>query len=48
MSIRDSVYFGLMVGLGETYFAAFGMSLGMHDIAIGLITTLPILLGSCL
>jgi MFS family permease len=35
-----------MVGMGETYFAAFAMALGHGQVAAGLIATLPLFLGA--
>ncbi len=37
-----------MVGVGETYFAAFVLSLGMSGVACGLLTALPMLCGAAL
>ena len=38
----------LMVGLSETYFAAFYIAVGMSEIGVGLLATVPYLLGSAL
>jgi MFS family permease len=38
----------LMVGLGESYFAAFVLAMGMGQVAAGLITTIPLLAGAML
>lgn len=40
--------YSLMVGCGETYVAAFALSLGKSEVVAGLITTLPILVGALL
>lgn len=45
---RDGVAYAVMVGLGETYFAAFALWLGASPTQVGLLTTLPILVGSAL
>jgi MFS family permease len=37
-----------MVGLGETYFAAFALAAGLGELVAGLVTTVPILCGACL
>jgi len=37
-----------MVGIGETYFPAFALALGMGDVGSGLIATLPLLAGGVL
>ncbi len=47
-STGDGALFSLMVGLGETYLPAFVLALGLGEIAAGLITTLPIMLGAIL
>lgn len=47
-STGDGAMYSLMVGIGETYLPAFVLALGLGDIAAGLITTLPLMLGSLL
>lgn len=37
-----------MVGIGETYFPAFALALSMSQVASGLITTIPLLIGAVL
>src|SRR5687767_11428936 len=44
----DGVFFSLMVGLGETYLAAFALALGNSDVAAGLLSALPMLAGGIL
>ena len=44
----DGVFFSLMVGLGETYLAAFALALGNSDVAAGLLSALPMLAGGVL
>lgn len=44
----DGVTFSLMVGLGETYLAAFALALGNSDVAAGLLSALPMLAGGVL
>jgi MFS family permease len=45
-SLGDSAGFSLMVGLGENYFSAFALALGMGVVAAGLVTPVPMLLGA--
>jgi len=47
-SVTDGSCYSLMVGLGETYFGAFFIAAGIGNFSIGLLATLPILLGSVL
>jgi MFS family permease len=47
-SLWDGVCFSLMVGLGETYLAAFTLALGHGPVLAGLILTVPMLAGSVL
>ena len=42
----DGVSFSVMVGLGETYIAAFVLAAGLGEVASGLIATLPPLAGA--
>ena len=44
----DGVAFSLMVGVGETYLAAFALALGNSDVASGLLSALPMLAGGIL
>ncbi|HUG93179.1 MAG TPA: MFS transporter [Planctomycetaceae bacterium] len=44
----DGVSFSVMVGLGETYLAAFLLALGKSELAAGLVGTLPMLAGAVL
>jgi MFS family permease len=44
----DGVSWSVMVGIGETYFAAFVLALGMREVWSGLISTLPLLAGGVL
>ncbi len=48
MSIGDGTAFGMMVGIGETYVPAFMLFVGMGEVFAGLITTVPLLIGSIL
>jgi MFS family permease len=41
----DGAAFGGMVGLGETYLAAFALAVGMSEVSSGLIASLPIVVG---
>ncbi|MGE0614571.1 MAG: MFS transporter [Bacteriovoracia bacterium] len=47
-SIYDGIAFSLMVGLGETYLAAFALALGYNDVVSGLITAAPLFTGALL
>lgn len=42
----DAGCFSLMMGLGETYFPAFTLAIGGGELAAGLVTTLPMLIGA--
>ncbi len=44
----DGAAFSLMVGVGETYFAAFALAVGLGEVAAGLLASLPILAGAVL
>ncbi len=48
ISLTEGSAFSLMVGVGETYLPAFLLWMGLGNVAAGLITTLPMLAGSCL
>ena len=45
-SIVDGSFWAIMYGFGETYLAAFAIFLRANNIQIGLLTSLPLLLGS--
>src|SRR5262245_51670592 len=47
-SVADGAAFSVMVGIGETYFPAFVLALGLGQLASGLVSSLPILLGAIL
>jgi len=47
-SVGDAASFGVMVGVGETYIPAFVLLLGLGDVFAGLVTTIPLLMGSLL
>lgn len=47
-SIGDAVGVSVMIGLGETYFAAFALALGTGETFAGLVATLPMLAGATL
>ncbi|MGQ0634695.1 MAG: MFS transporter [Planctomycetaceae bacterium] len=47
-SVADGAAFSMMVGLGETYFPAFVLALGLGEIASGLIASIPLLVGAIL
>lgn len=44
----DGSAYSVMVGIGETYLGAFVLAMGMGQIASGLISTVPLLVGSLL
>lgn len=44
----DGVFFGWMVGAGETYFSAFALALGAGAVATGFLATAPLLAGAFL
>lgn len=44
-STADGAAFGLMVGLGETYFPAFALAIGLGEIFAGLIASVPMIAG---
>src|SRR5262245_23936833 len=47
-SIGDAATYSVMVGIGETYFAAFALALGTGQTFAGLIASLPMLAGASL
>jgi MFS family permease len=47
-SIAEGSAFNLMVGLGETYFPAFVLTVGLGQVAAGLISTVPLTAGALL
>jgi len=47
-SIGDAASYSVMVGIGETYLAAFALALGTGETFAGLIATLPMLAGASL
>jgi len=47
-SCIDGSMFSVMVGTGETYFAAFALALGIDKVAAGLVATVPLLVGAAL
>ncbi len=46
--VADGVLFSVMVGIGETYFPAFVLALGMREIWSALVATVPMLAGALL
>lgn len=44
-STLDAVAHGTMVGIGETYFAAFVLAVGLGEIVAGMIATVPLVVG---
>jgi len=47
-SVGDAGAFGVMVGIGETYVPAFVLAVGLGDVFAGLISSVPLLIGSLL
>jgi hypothetical protein len=47
-SVGDAGAFGVMVGIGETYVPAFVLAAGLGDVFAGLISSVPLLIGSLL
>jgi MFS family permease len=47
-SCVDGAMFSVMVGAGETYFAAFALALGVDKVTAGLVATVPMLFGAAL
>jgi hypothetical protein len=46
--MSDAASYGGMVGVGETYFAAFALAIGLGEIAAGLVSSIPLLIGGVL
>ncbi len=44
-STIDGAAYGAMVGLGETYLAAFVLAMGLGEVTSGLVTTIPMVIG---
>jgi MFS family permease len=47
-SMGDGSAYSVMVGIGETYLPAFVLAIGMGQVTSGLISTIPLLIGSLL
>src|SRR4051794_29789154 len=47
-SVGDAAALAVMIGLGETYFAAYALALGTGETFAGLVATLPMLAGATL
>ncbi|HWN67835.1 MAG TPA: MFS transporter, partial [Haliangium sp.] len=45
LSLADGVSHSVMLGMGETYFAAFALAMGMSDLVSGLAGTIPMCVG---
>lgn len=48
LCMADGAGFSLMVALGESYFPAFALAIGLSEVTAGLIVTVPLLMGSVL
>ena len=46
--MADAASFSVMIGMGETYFAAFALALGTGETFAGLVATMPMLVGASL
>jgi MFS family permease len=46
--MADAASFSVMIGMGETYFAAFALALGTGETFAGLVATMPMLMGASL
>jgi MFS family permease len=47
-SVADGATFGVMVGVGESYLAAFALAVGLGEISAGLVSSVPLLVGGVL
>lgn len=47
-SVADGATFGVMVGAGESYFAAFALAVGLGEVSAGLVSSVPLLAGGVL
>src|SRR5262249_50096042 len=47
-SVVDGACLSAMIGLGETYFVAFALAVGVSQTVAGLVATLPMLAGASL
>ncbi len=45
-STLDGIAFSVMVGAGENYFPAYVLALGMGEVAAGLVSTVPLVIGA--
>lgn len=48
LSLKDAASYSIMVGTGESYLAAYLLALGYSAAAAGLITTVPVVVGSAI
>ncbi len=44
-SMVDGAAYGAMVGVGETYLAAFALAMGVGEVMSGIVTTVPLVIG---
>lgn len=47
-NVADGASYGVMVGGGETYLQAFVLAIGLGEVFVGLVASLPVLIGSLL
>ncbi|GAA5508744.1 MFS transporter [Novipirellula caenicola] len=45
VSLVDGASYGVMVGLGESYFAAFALAVGLGEVSAGLVGSVPLFFG---
>lgn len=48
LNVADGATYGVMVGGGETYLQAFVLAIGLGEVFVGLVASLPVLIGSLL
>ncbi len=48
VSTGEAGAYGAMVGLGETYFPAFALALGMGEVTAGIVASAPMMVGGVL
>lgn len=46
ISTVDALLYSVMVGCGEAYFAAFGLAIGLSGVQVGLLASIPLLIGA--
>jgi MFS family permease len=46
LSTADALLYAVMVGCGEAYIGAFGLAIGLSEIQVGLLASVPLLIGA--